>query len=1225
MAKLDRIVLINAAGFDYLEFPVGGHAQVIGVNGHGKSTLLRTVLFFYLGTNDKAPYALHDTKRDFVSHYLGEPPSYLVYEVSRGENEPCWHVAVTRPAGRIQFHFVDAPFNRDHYLEGHFVQPVETVLERLRDARLPCDSLHSYEDFTHRIYGVTPSPYSVFRPASRASGQVSALSQIISGIFTVSQLNADKLKSTLICGVRRDALATELDLVQLKNHLENFRRVNRAVKTYLRNEQSAVDLVELADEYERVKMERQQHIEEMVRMAKRLPEEADLLTSQREALQRDEAAAREEFTSEETKLAGEITKLDQDIAVLASQISNGEGIRTQYTRLEIDRKAAEIDTLPSLEESLRFAKAEYDLLTAKYEGERFQKDQLISSARQGWTELDGRFQDRISTAERESNQALQQLQDEKEASRNRVETERTEAKSALAPRRTRLENERNSLNTDLRAAANAKPPAEIDQTERKLRDTERKKNDLGNKQERLRGQITLEKQKAESAREKLEREAGDEKKRLEEESALLDAKRVKIEGELDAFDASLAHFYQTQIPEAWPDASRTLNRETLFRSATELEAELGDGPPGTAWGLSFVTPPIPEPQESYDGEQLTARLRELRSSLKDAGDRRQAATERYLADHDALEKSLGQIARELDVQLSQCSEIRSKLSDEIVRLENSWTTLKSQFEKSQAKASAALDLREAAWKESDEALRQETAAIGDRSRNQLAEIENIFRSRREDLNRQKDTQLAVIAGERDQAALVHKESVARIEREFQKAISSKGVDAAVVAAVQQRITTTETSIQRIGATRDEVVEYRQKKREWLDALPSWDSQKKALSESRQTREITRRAMEERRQTVMKAFRDRGESLSRATAALENDLTAWKTFQNDGRFLQEQGYPDRENLPPAAFYQSGAVQDHFAAAGNAHEERESLWKDGDRRARAFLNRFDAETLDRKVLGFSPIFEEHFNWTLFVGGELKPFVVNRGISANKRIQTVEFTQLIQNINNKNADFREGIRQVNQTADLVQAHLRENNFVDVLDSIELKVERVDTPLTRTLTAMEEFADVSFSSDQDLFAKRADQTQIDKAIETFERLMTEIESHSERQLSLTDYFDFSIRIHENGHDMGWRKSLDHIGSTGTDYLVKMLIYLSLIEVYRARALDSNFTANVHCVLDETGVLVAKYVRSVLEYAATRGIILITAGHSQQTTGFENWILVRKRGQRFAGQTVLRRVLTCD
>src|ERR1019366_6472695 len=122
MQKLERIILINSAGFDYLDFPVGGHSQVIGVNGHGKTTLLRTVLFFYLGTNEKSPYALHETKLDFVSHYLGDPPSYLIYEVTRGDGQPAYHIAVTRPAGRIQFHFIDAPFLKDYYLDGNLVQ-----------------------------------------------------------------------------------------------------------------------------------------------------------------------------------------------------------------------------------------------------------------------------------------------------------------------------------------------------------------------------------------------------------------------------------------------------------------------------------------------------------------------------------------------------------------------------------------------------------------------------------------------------------------------------------------------------------------------------------------------------------------------------------------------------------------------------------------------------------------------------------------------------------------------------------------------------------------------------------------------------------------------------------------------------------------------------------------------------------------------------------------------
>ena len=176
------------------------------MNGHGKSTLLRTVLFFYLGTNEKAPYALHETKSDFVSHYLGEPPGYLIYEVTRGEGQPGYHIAVTRPAARIQFHFVDSPFRRDYYVDGRVVLPIERVQERWRDARCAVDTLLSYEDFSHRIYGIVPSTYAVFRPAPRGTGHAGVLPRIISGIFTVSQLDADKLKSALTCGVRSERL-----------------------------------------------------------------------------------------------------------------------------------------------------------------------------------------------------------------------------------------------------------------------------------------------------------------------------------------------------------------------------------------------------------------------------------------------------------------------------------------------------------------------------------------------------------------------------------------------------------------------------------------------------------------------------------------------------------------------------------------------------------------------------------------------------------------------------------------------------------------------------------------------------------------------------------------------------------------------------------------------------------------------------------------------------------
>ena len=1225
MAHLDRIILINAAGFDYLEFPVGGHCQVVGVNGHGKSTLLRTVLFFYLGTNDKAPYALHETKADFVSHYLGEPPSYLIYEVRREGNQPSYHIVVTRPAGRIQFHFVDAPFRRDYYVDGNFVQPIEAAHEKLREAECHFDTVSSYDEFIHRIYGVVPSAYAVFRPAAKNTGQVSVLPRIISGIFTVSQLDADKLKSALTCGVRRDALATELDLVQLKGHLENFRRVNRAVKTYLRNEQLAEDLVDLAAEFEGIKSERQRAIEELVRLAKRLPEERKSLEEQVAILAADESLATTEFETQSRELAEMIRKLGEEIAVVESQIKQGREIRTEYAEREIVKKSDELESIPILDGQLRIAKQEYASLTAKYEDERQQKEHLLATVQQGWTESRAQFGERKRAIEREAHEASERLNAEERESRVAIEEERADATNRLAPQKKSLEKLRELLDADWRAFADLKPPAEIAETERRLKDTDRKLQEDKSKQEQFRNEITRLKERSKAEQEKRDRDAQNERTEIERKIATLNGDRSRVEAELASFDASLARFFQTTDAVAWENAAKALNRETLFKSAEEIGAAPISGASSGVWGIEFSTECLPSPAESYNRDDLADRLRKIREDIKNAMDQSQAIQERYLSAHAAAEKTTSQALSELGAQLATSIELRNKLTDDAVWLENHLVTLRSRHADERQKRREELDSRDTRCKKAASDLRMEEGTLSSRFGTRLREMEAQIAQRKAQLEKDTNDLLASVTKEETAARQHFEEEKKRIEAEFQRALTDKGVDPTLVAAVQKRVSHFESEIQRISAFRDEVAEYRKKKQEWIDPLPSWEALCASLRETHGAKESAQAILKEKHQSVIAQFKERREKLENLGTSIKTDENASNRFLKSARFMQEWGYFDRDELPAAAFYQPGAANEYLLSAENADEHLERIGKQGDKNARAFLNRFDPETLDRRVLGLSPIHEEHFNWFLFVGGELKPFVNNRGISAMKRIQTQEFEQLIRNICNKNADFREGIRQVNQTADLVQSHLRENNFVDVLDSIELKVERVDSPLSRTLNGLEEFADVSFSTDQDLFGKQADRSQIDRAIEAFERLLREIDNYRGKQLLLTDYFDFLIRVHENGHDMGWRKSLDHIGSTGTDYLVKMLIYLSLIEVYRARAIDPKSNPTVHCVMDETGVLAAKYVRSVLDYAATRGIILVTAGHSQQTTGFDHWILVRKTGQRFAGQTILRKILRCD
>ena len=120
---------------------------------------------------------------------------------------------------------------------------------------------------------------------------------------------------------------------------------------------------------------------------------------------------------------------------------------------------------------------------------------------------------------------------------------------------------------------------EIAEIERKLRQAERKQAEEFAKQQQLRGELQLTKEKAKAEREKLERDVASQRARIENAIATLETECTRVTGELEMFDASLARFIQAKAPTAWRDAAKTLRRDILFWDARELEAKISAAAP----------------------------------------------------------------------------------------------------------------------------------------------------------------------------------------------------------------------------------------------------------------------------------------------------------------------------------------------------------------------------------------------------------------------------------------------------------------------------------------------------------------------------------------------------------------------------------------------------------------------------------------------------------------------
>jgi len=469
-----------------------------------------------------------------------------------------------------------------------------------------------------------------------------------------------------------------------------------------------------------------------------------------------------------------------------------------------------------------------------------------------------------------------------------------------------------------------------------------------------------------------------------------------------------------------------------------------------------------------------------------------------------------------------------------------------------------------------------------------------------------------------------KDQANSIEADFLKELEKKGADPDVLNKTHEEVRNALETVRNVEGYRSDVRLYRQFKREDIDPLPDWKSRRQVLNEAVDSAEREWNEQVQAFRQSEKEGRDRIAIFKGNLEAISRDRKEIESFRKDPISIDYSGLFADGSLEPAADYQPDSLGDLARSARRTYNRLQEVDEKGDALTRKFLNKFAFPGSEENDLGFAPI-SDGFKWTIFVGDRLRSFVRLNKIERFRALQAKQFDSIISQIVREVSRLEDALRQVKATARKVQDDLAEDAFIDVLDSIELRVQDEPSELWNQLKRMERFQNLSFGSEFDLFQSQADDSSVKEAIQAFEKLVAQLDQEGREALELEDSFEFTIRVIENGHDHGFRASLDHIGSTGTDYLVKMLIYLSLIDLIRRQALAADDQACLHCILDETGVLAPKYVREAIRYAEKKRIFLITAGHSATSKGFRYWFRVQKRGPYFGGEQIISKQPVCE
>ena len=85
-------------------------------------------------------------------------------------------------------------------------------------------------------------------------------------------------------------------------------------------------------------------------------------------------------------------------------------------------------------------------------------------------------------------------------------------------------------------------------------------------------------------------------------------------------------------------------------------------------------------------------------------------------------------------------------------------------------------------------------------------------------------------------------------------------------------------------------------------------------------------------------------------------------------------------------------------------------------------------------------------------------------------------------------------------------------------------------------------------------------------------------------------VMIIENDNDTGWADKLSHVGSEGTDTLVKAMINIMLINVFKEKVSRKFGDFRIHCMMDEIGKLHPQNIKGILDFANARNILLINS-----------------------------------
>ncbi len=1215
MKYLNKIIFINSANIPYEEISVDGNVHFTGTQGVGKSTVLRALLFFY--NADKQRLGIQQGQKPFDEFYFRHSNSYILYEVMRDSG--AYTILVSRYLGRASWRFIDAPYRREWFI-GDNKQALNDwvkIRERIDKNVTVSARIESGSMFRDIIFGNTRD-HKYVRYALVQSTHYQNIPRSIQNVFLNTKLDADFVKNTIIQSMADDELP--IDLQTYRRLVTDFEREYDEIDCWFRQTRDGKypvrEQASKIAEQGRVIVALDQQLLELWHMLNHAVAVSEhkmpLLETEADEVKvciEKESDREKELTSEYDK---EKDAKNQELGRMKGKLNDIAQAKKEFQSQNIEEKLALADRETTIKQQA--------------EGQQMLLDDLLkthATIKEKYSIARAKLENAHRAFENSLKDAYLEQKDAQHQERLRLEAERTKNRNHILEafnawrhdsdeRLQMLIAEQNRAYAAIRELRQWHPKAdEMKLAVERLRQLEMKGIENEAQQAAIRSQMNQVQSEYDMKEAELKQASQREQERLEANRTQLQEQIAKIEHKLSHLEGS---FYQwlTVNVEGWEDTIGKVADEDRILYAQSLEPQLVQGT-DNLFGININLDNIDDTHRTPDDfraekKELEVQLLQTNRLLSQLPITLQEETEKLGKKYATQLNPLRQEATRLKVEFEQIPFKRQDQQNLLHRLEMEEQEMVAKERAVRERASNEASLKVQAEKDA----REKREA---KNKKELKDLDNTFNKS----SRILDEQLRAFKESQDAKAKVQNQEfttqTTQLEEQQRAELAGKGVDVNLLEQYRKALEKLNKLLQQIEAERTTVLRYRDAEQNLFSQEPDIRKNIKDIEgqlatmrqryQDRRSRiEKKRTELEERRKVILKELTHRREGLELYHQVVENEHLVSDTFLSDDKTIESQ--QDCQQLLSQL-------------RGTVNQKRESI----DKLKSAVVN-FNRNFKPQNTFHFNtmPVTNDDF---LQIATSLQEFMDNNKIEEYRQRTSEHYKDILGRISSEVGALMKRRADVDGVILDINRDFVEKNFAGVIKSIELRANESSDRLMILLMSIHDFTIENALSmgEINLFSSdNRDQVNL-KVVDYLKSLSRLLQDDQSRAtVSLSDSFRLQFRVKENDNDTNWVERINNVGSDGTDILVKAMVNIMLINVFKKKAAKKSGDFIVHCMMDEIGRLHPNNIKGILQFANSRNIYIINSSPtSYNPYDYRYTYLLNKEGVKTRVTKLLERI----